>query len=414
MNSQELRDVLTAIRLGEDSKVEFKEVVVSGKRVKSPSAEDLADELAAMGNTLEGSVLLGVRDKDREVVGIPHEDLDQVEVFVRNLCNDQISPPLMVTLRRLEVPDSKGEYKAILKVDVPRSLFVHRSPKGYLYRIGSSKREMTPEHLARLFQQRSQARILRFDEQAVPGTSLATLDPALYRRFFQGMEGADEELLRKMRLLMAGGDQDGMATVSGVLLCSDQPHTYLKSALIQAVAYGSTERDAASQVDAQDITGPLDRQIMDALRFVERNMKVPARKDLGREDRPQYSLRALLEALVNAVAHRDYSIYGSKIRLHLFADRLELSSPGALPNTMTVESMPLRQSTRNELIASLLARCPVEVEKYGRRMLMDKRGEGVPIIQKESLRLSGRESVFEVIDDSEVRVTMYPAIEGGR
>jgi predicted HTH transcriptional regulator len=409
MNSQELRDVLTAIRLGEDSKVEFKEVVVSGKRVKSPLAEDLADELAAMGNTLEGTVLLGVRDKDREVVGIPHEELDQVELFVRNLCNDQINPPLLVTLRRLEVPDSKGDYKAILRVEVPRSLFVHRSPKGYLYRLGSSKREMSPEHLARLFQQRSQARILRFDEQAVPGTNLSTLDPALYRRFFQGMEGADEELLRKMHLLVAGGDQDGLATVSGVLLCSHQPHEYLKSALIQAVAYGGTERDAATQVDAQDITGPLDRQILDALRFVERNMKVPARKDLGREDRPQYSLRALLEALVNAVAHRDYSIYGSKIRLHLFADRLELSSPGALSNTMTVESMPLRQSTRNELIASLLARCPVEVEKYGRRMLMDKRGEGVPIILKESLRLSGRESVFEVIDDSEVRVTMYPA-----
>ncbi len=76
--------------------------------------------------------------------------------------------------------------------------------------------------------------------------------------------------------------------------------------------------------------------------------------------------------------------------------------------------MPLRQSTRNELIASLLARCPVEMERYGRRLLMDKRGEGVPIILKESLKLSGREPVFEVIDDSEVRLTVYAAVEDGK
>jgi len=407
MNSQELRDVLAAIRLGEDSKVEFKEVVVSGKRVKAPTSDDLADELAAMANTLEGALLLGVNDKTRDVMGIPLEDLDQVETFIRNVCNDSIKPPLLVVIRRMEVPDVRGETKAIIKIEVPKSLYVHKSPKGYLHRIGSSKREMTPEVLTRLFQQRSQARIIRFDEQAVPGTSLNSLSPALYRRFFMGMEGSDDEILRKMHLLSAGGDQDGLATVSGVLLCTDQPQAHLSSAFIQAVAYGGRERDADSQLDAQDITGPLDRQILDALHFVERNMKTPATKTLGREDKPQYSLRAMLEAIVNAVAHRDYSIYGSKIRLHMFSDRLELSSPGAIPNTMTVESMPLRQSTRNELVASLLARCPVEMERYGRRLLMDKRGEGVPIILKEGLKLSGREPVFEVIDGSEVRLTVY-------
>src|SRR5690606_33229125 len=270
MNSQELRDVLAAIRLGEDSKVEFKEVVVSGKRVKAPTSDDLADELAAMANTLEGALLLGVNDKTRDVMGIPLEDLDQEETFIRNVCNDSIKPSLLVVIRRMEVPDVRGETKAIIKIEVPKSLYVHKSPKGYLHRIGSSKREMTPEVLTRLFQQRSQARIIRFDEQAVPGTSLNSLSPALYRRFFMGMEGSDDEMLRKMHLLSAGGDQDGLATVSGVLLCTDQPQAHLSSAFIQAVAYGGRERDADSQLDAQDITGPLDRQILDALHFVER------------------------------------------------------------------------------------------------------------------------------------------------
>src|SRR5581483_9470093 len=104
------------------------------------------------------------------------------------------------------------------------------------------------------------------------------------------------------------------------------------------------------------------------------DMTVGARKDPGRVAIPQYSARAVFEAVVNAVAHRDYSVHGSKIRLFLFDDRLELYSPGPLPNTVTIESIALRQSTRNELITTLLAKCPVEdpAGEIGRRFLMEK------------------------------------------
>ena len=90
------------------------------------------------------------------------------------------------------------------------------------------------------------------------------------------------------------------------------------------------------QLDAADIAGPLDSQVQDACRFVARNMKTAAFKDQGRRDVPQFDLTAVFEAVVNAVSHRDYSIYGSKIRLRLFGNRLELYSPGMLPNTMTM------------------------------------------------------------------------------
>lgn len=126
-----------------------------------------------------------------------------------------------------------------------------------------------------------------------------------------------------------------------------------------------------------------------------------------------YSLRAVFEAVVNAVAHRDYSIHGSKIRLFMFPDRVDLYAPGALANTLTVESLPLRQATRNELIASLLAKCPVNSDlEVGRGRLMDKRGEGVPIILEESWKLSGRLPVYRLIDDSELRLTIYGASLG--
>ena len=90
-----------------------------------------------------------------------------------------------------------------------------------------------------------------------------------------------------------------------------------------------------------------------------RNMQVAARKDPARSDLPQYSEKALFEALVNAVVHRDYSMRGSKIRLSMFDDRLEIQSPGPLPNNLTVQSMASRQSTRNEALTSVLARMPV-------------------------------------------------------
>jgi len=111
--------------------------------------------------------------------------------------------------------------------------------------------------------------------------------------------------------------------------------------------------------------------------------------------------KAVFEAVVNAVVHRDYSVYGSRIRLHLFTDRLEIFSPGTIPNTMTIDSLSERQSARNELLSSLLARCPMNVNAIGsqRSYIMDKRGEGVPIIITESEKLSGRKPEYQLIDD---------------
>ena len=101
--------------------------------------------------------------------------------------------------------------------------------------------------------------------------------------------------------------------------------------------------------------GPLDQQIVDAFKFVERYNQVSARKEIGRIERSQYSMRAVFEAVVNAVVHRDYSKAGSKIRLFMFTDRLELYSPGALANTLTVDDLRYNQATRNELLARLLS-----------------------------------------------------------
>ena len=207
-------------------------------------------------------------------------------------------------------------------------------------------------------------------------------------------------------------------TVAGVLMASPDPRRYLPNAFIQAVAYAGTEISPAGdafayQIDAADITGPLDQQVFDALRFVARNMRTAAYKDIGRRDLPQYDLSAVFEALVNAVAHRDYSMYGSKTRLRMFSDRLELYSPGALANTMTVGSIAYRQAARNEALASLLAKCAISIEIGGfvttRKTVMDRRGEGVGVVFRNSERLSGLRPRYEMFDESELVLTIWAA-----
>jgi predicted HTH transcriptional regulator len=404
-------ELLRKIKLGEDSVLELKAVYFKGNKIAGPKREELADELAAMANSNDGICVLGVDDKTREIAGILLENLDAVELFIREICNDVIKPPLSVKIIRMELPDAAGVMRPIIKVDIPRSLFVHKSPGGYFRRLGNSKRELTPEQLARLFQQRSQSRFISFDEQTVPGTSLADLDETLRRRFIAVSPGDPLATLRKLKLISTDEANMERATVAGVLLCSRHPEAWLPGAYIEAVRYRGVRQDSNYQADAARITGPLDQQVAHAMAFVRRNMTVAAVKSPARVEIPQFSERAVFEAIVNAVAHRDYSIHGSKIRLFMFDDRFELYSPGALPNTVTIESLTLRQATRNELITSLLARCPVETDDrgVGRQYLMEKRGDGVPIIMRESHALSGKYPEYRLIDDAELLLTIFSA-----
>ena len=401
------------IRLGEDSALELKRLHLAGGQVRGPHRDSFADELAAFANGRGGTLVLGVDDKSRRAEGIPLEHLDAVEGWVREICNDSINPALDADILKLEIKDAGGTLVPVLRVDVPRSLFVHKSPGGYFRRIGSSKREMAPDVLARAFQERSQSRVIRFDEALVPRTQRSDLDYALTDRFLPSdatpageQESATDEVLGKLSIV--GKDADGAAglTVAGTLLCTADPQRWLPHAYVQAVCYAGERTDEDYQIDARDIGGPLDAQVVEALHFVQRNMMVRATKHTARDESPQFSERAVFEALVNAVAHRDYSMAGMRIRLHLFSDRLELRVPGALANTLTPDSLHLRQASRNALILSLLGRCPAPTGLGVARMI-DRRGDGVPIIIKACLEHAGRPPIYSMIDDAELSLVMW-------
>jgi len=415
-------ELLEKIYLGEDSFLELKEVRFAGGKVSGPRQDSLADELAAFANSKGGVLLLGVEDSSRTIIGIPPDKLDAVETLLHQACEQSVNPLLAPTIERLTLPDEGGKERPIIRVEVNRSLFVHSSPGGYMQRVGSSKRPIPPDQLARLFQQRSQSHLIRFDETPVPEANLDDLSDSLWRRFAL-RNTPDDDIAHLKKLSMVREDDSGVLrpTVAGLLMGSDingnmgtGERSPLPAAYIQAVAYRGTTAvpngESLYQSDAQDITGPLDWQIVQACNFVRKNMKVQAfkREEGGRVDVLPLSMRTVFEAVTNAVAHRDYSMHGSKVRLRLFADRLEIYSPGMPVNTMSPEDFPFRQAARNELITSLLARCPVNDSKLGggRRFIMDRRGEGVPVIFAETEKLAGQPPIYKVIGESELLLSI--------
>ena len=418
MPATAVSELLEEIHSGEDGYLALKEVRFADGKLSGPKQNDLADELAAFANSRGGVLVLGVHDETRSVLGIPVDRLGAVEALVLQACEDSITPPVLPVIERMSLPDGSGAKRVVMRVEAPPGLLAHRSPGGYFRRVGSSKCQMRPDQLARLFQQRDPGNRLRFDETQIPQAVLADMEEALWLRFNTSRTTGDPEHLLS-NLAMASTDVAGAwcPTVAGALLACKEPERFLPNAFIQAVAYSGsevpTQERLAYQNDAQDITGPLDQQVFGACAFVRKNMRVAAQKNPagGRVDRPQFDMLAVFEAMVNAVAHRDYSMAGSKVRLRLFGDRLELRVPGSLPNTMTLESMPYRQVVRNEAIASLLARCPVGRDDFAnhRTHIMDKRGEGVPIILERSEQLSGRLPAYRLVDESELWLTIYAA-----
>ncbi len=279
------------------------------------------------------------------------------------------------------------------------------------HRVGSSKQKLSAQALARLLQQRSQG--YYFEEKAVLQAALDDIDGELYKKYHEQRQlGPLEQTLLPLseifvNLKIASREQEQLRpTVAGLLVFGKKPQRFLPNAMIDCAFYNSTEPDSDKLINATQYMGTIAEQIVAATEFVKRYMEVPAKKDeTGRLDLPQYSLRAVHEAIVNAVAHRDYAIAGSSIRLLMFEDRLEITSPGRLPNTMTLASLyagvvPYR---RNQLLVGFLKE---HVSPFTLRAFMESRGEGVLLILRESEKISGRKPLYEEIGEA-LKLTIY-------
>jgi predicted HTH transcriptional regulator len=396
---------------GEDSSAEFKEVRFRERRVTDPNPESFAGEMAAFANAEGGTIFLGV-DDEGIVKGIPKNSMRGLEEWIVNIASEGCDPPLRPLIRRVVIPDPRETPQHIMLVQIKGGPYVHRTRGGrWMIRVGSTKRDLSAAELGRLLQERG--RQLVFDESPVAGATVGDLDEkALEKHFGKNRAIEYEQLLRNVRVVAREEGDTLRPTVAGLLCFSKEPSRHVPGAWIDAAVYRGIRRHSDDLVHHDAIRGSLNHQIDDAVEFVGRFMLKPARKNVGREDFPQYALGPVHEAIVNAVAHRDYSIAGSKIRLFLYADRLELLSPGGLPNTVTLESLRFRQFTRNQLLVSFLSK--MTSQRSGRHFI-EERGEGVTRILEESLAHSGREPVYE-LHGEELALTIWakPSPHEGR
>ena len=397
----------TQIALGADTSLELMEVRFRRNKLVAPRRNSIADELAAFGNAGGGQMVLGITD-DRQPQNLDSLQLDALGDVVREVCVDNIKPPLNYQMFRVGTQSGYGA----LVIDIHEGVDVHQSPGGYFRREGDSKRRMGSAKIHKLLFARGQSDDVSTDTRVIPDSAVHSLSPSHWRRYVSSrLSEPTEVALSKLRF--ARTDSQGVlrATLAGVLLASDDPRKWIPNAWIQAVCYRVDRQDSSLQLDASDISGPLDQQIRDAVRFVVRNRRVAAYKDLGRTDIPQFSARAVFEAVVNAVVHRDYAVHGSRIRLFMFDDRLELYSPGGLCNSMSTEDLRNSQFTRNELLASRLGQCAVgDVPgSGGRQYFIERRGEGIGVIQDETFALAGQYPIFELIGERELKVVLPAA-----
>ena len=393
--------ILNQLRAGGDGVSEFKTLKFGRHGVIDPAVESMDGEMVAFANAAGGTLFLGI-DDEGGVEGIPRDRQDGVQAWVANIAAQNCEPPIRPTIRLQTLDDAVGNARTVMLVEVPRGIYVHRTTGGrYYLRVGSTKRDLRPPELARLFQERGRDYV--FDEQTAHGATVAELDRHRLEAHF-GRSPAIPwlDLLRNTGVTRRDEHGEDRPTIAGLLVFGREPTRHLPSAFVEAACYGGTRLASEDLLHAEQLSGPLAEQIDGAIAFADHFMH------RGRSSATvPYDIEVVDEAVVNAAAHRDYALSGSKIRLFLFADRLELYSPGGLPNTITLEDMAYRTHTRNQLLVSFLSR--IRSRRTG-DVFLESRGEGVRKILEGGQTHSGRMPKYELFGE-ELRLTIWASVE---
>ena len=335
-------ELLEIVARGEDSRHQFKDDVTN--------AASLAGEIVAFANSGGGKIFIGVGDD-----GTLHEhdaaSVHRINQLIANAASNSVRPPINPLTEN--VPVSTG---VVIVVTIPDGISKpYMDNTGAIWvKSGSDKRRVTArEEMQRMFQA---AQLVHGDDVPVPGTSLSDIDLDYFRLFFRSRYEQDLEeqghslgqVLSNMRLLT-----NGSLTVSGVLLFAKNPEVFLPVFHVKAVCYPGNDIHATTYLDSADILGRLQTQFDESLSFVLRNLR---REQVGQGVNTTGIVEipriVLEELLANALIHRDYFV-SAPIRVFVFDDRVEIISPGHLPNNLTVANIRSGNSNiRNPVLTS--------------------------------------------------------------
>ena len=372
-------DLIELIRSGENSGVEFKRADLRPER--------LATEIAALLNLEGGYIFLGVEDNG-SVAGLTREPR-KVEEWVMETARTHVLPATIPFWETVDWGNGKTVGVISLPRDAPDKPYKAKRGENWVtqVRVGTTTRTAGREEEERLY---LQGGLSRYGLKPVSGTALDSLNQRHLRDYFGRVLGGSvpptndvdqwQRLLQNLELATPAAGRM-VATIDGMLLFGKNPKRFLPQSGIRAICYLGPEPDYATRAD-EDLKGPMvplcdpeDGELVKlglvdkAWDFVRRNTTPSAYLEGARRiDRWEFPESVVREAVVNALVHRDYSIVGTDIMLVIYSDRLEVVSPGRLPNTVTPAGMRLGlRYARNQTLVNVM-------RDYG---YVDARGMGI-------------------------------------
>lgn len=342
MEEFELR---SQILLGEDSTRQFK---------REPSADaKMAGEIVAFANSGGGRIFIGV-EKDGSILGLSGGEAEKVGEDMAKVAWDSVRPPFSILSKSIATSDG-----IVVVIEISDGASKPYCDKGGVYWVknGPDKRRVqSPEELARLFQSGEK---LYAESQVVSASTLEDLDHDAFARFYETKysevppsRSSDRETYQRTLENLELADS-GRATVAGLLLFGKRLSVLLPEMKIDALWFKGQERSVSEWHDQRRIEGTLAEQYDEAMGFLKRwNSRIQGEGSFNQRGSTEIPEAVFEELLVNALIHRDYFIKDS-IKLFIFDDRIEIRSPGKLPNSLTVGQIRkgVRRS-RNVLLAS--------------------------------------------------------------
>ena len=342
METMETIELLKTLARGEDSYHQFK------KNVSNIDA--LAAEMIAFSNGSGGKIFIGVNDNG-SIAGLSSNDIQRVNQLISNAASQNVQPAINPVTENIQT-----ENGLVLMINIQQGINKpYQDKNGIIWvKSGSDKRKATSrEEIQRLFQS---ANLLHADELPVPGLTLADLDVEYFSSFFQKRYGETldsqtlslPELLKNMNLF-----KDGFLNIAGALLFAKTPHYQLPAFIVKAGAFDADDQSTSNYTDSRNIEGKLANVFRETVNFILSNLRhiqgEQGVNSIGISEIPSASLE---ELVTNALIHRDYFI-SAPVRVFVFRDRVEIISPGHLPNNLTVENIKAGISnSRNPLLAS--------------------------------------------------------------
>lgn len=353
-------EILHEISIGEDSSRQFK--------VKINNQAHIALEMCAMSNSSGGIIYIGVND-NCTIEGISPEEVRKYNSWISDAASQLIRPAIYPLTQTIDID---GKILLLVQISEGASKPYQDNKGAFWVKSGSDKRVASPHELMRLFQQNAQ---LGLDEMNT-SADLSELNTSKFVTFFEKLKGIeiseiDLEIIQVLQNMNLA--KEGKLTLAGLLLFGKNVEVFKPYCMIRAINFPLNEISDDLYIDKRECTGTLDKQFKQALLFLKNNLAfIQMESSFNSPGVLEIDERVLEEALVNALLHRDYS-KNAVIRLFIFKDRVEIISPGSLPNHLTVENIKSGNSVmRNSLLAS-----------YGTKILpYSGIGSGIPRIVK--------------------------------